>query len=216
MFGQQCRHLVGVQLPQHRRVLDIGDEHHQPFDMGFQVLQQGRVLPENAVLQVLELRRGVDPQLFDQHVPGPLIGSQGVRLATCPVQREHLLGPESFPQRMLGGQHLQFCHQLGMGSDRQIGGDPVLDGSHPQLLQPGSARRAGWSIKSAYGRPRHRASASRSSSPVLPGRDSSSRLASPTRSSNRTASIVSPGTSSAYPVPRVTMLPPKADRSWEM
>ena len=64
--------------------------------------------------------------------------SKRVALAARPVQRQHELTPEPFPERVLGDQALDLGHQLGAGAGGEVGVDPVLEGDEPQLVEPAS------------------------------------------------------------------------------
>ena len=98
---------------------------------------QGRVLDQDGLLQPLQPRRRIDPQLLGQHRPGRLVHLQGVGLPPRPVQRQHQLAPQPLPGRMLGHQPLQLPDQPGVVAGGQPQLHQRLDRPQVQLLQPG-------------------------------------------------------------------------------
>jgi len=78
---------------------------------------------------------GVDTQLLDQHRPGPLIGQQGIGLPARAVQGHQQLRPQPLPQRLVPDQPLQLGDQLPMATQPQLGLDPILQRTEPQLGQ---------------------------------------------------------------------------------
>ena len=88
-------------------------------------------------MQHAQLTARLDPQLTDQDLPRVAIGLQRLGLATSAVQREHPLGAQALPQRMLARHQLQLRHQPLMAPQRQIRIDAVLQRRHARLLQAG-------------------------------------------------------------------------------
>lgn len=66
-----------------------------------------------------------------------LIGLQGVGLPAGPIERQHEVTPESFPEGMVADQGFQFGEKLGMKSEGKLRLQPVLDHIQPKILQPG-------------------------------------------------------------------------------
>ena len=101
---------------------------------------QRRVLPKDRPLQLLERRARVDPELVDEGPARILVGVQGLRLPTRPVQRRHQIPPQAFAERVLGDQCLELPDQLVVTPEREVSVDPELDCSQPDLLEPGDRR----------------------------------------------------------------------------
>jgi hypothetical protein len=66
-----------------------------------------------------------------------LIGLQGIGLPARPIERQHEVTPESFPEGMVDDQGFQFREKLGMQSEGKLRLQPVLDHIQPKILQPG-------------------------------------------------------------------------------
>ena len=69
-----------------------------------------------------------------------LYAAERLRLPAGTVEREHQLGPETFPERVVGDQDLQLGDQFGPASEGEIGFDAGLDGHQPQLFEPDDLR----------------------------------------------------------------------------
>ena len=101
---------------------------------------QRRVLPKDRPLQLLERRARIDPELVDEGPARILVGVQGLRLPTRPVQRRHQIPPQAFAERVLGDECLELPDQLVVAPEREVGVDPELDCCQPDLLEPGDRR----------------------------------------------------------------------------
>src|SRR5215211_391005 len=96
---------------------------------------------------------GVDTQLLDQHRPGPLIGQQGIGLPARAVQGHQQLRPQPLPQRLVPDQPLQLGDQLPMATQPQLGLDPILQRTEPQLGQAVGLGRADVGVQEPLERP---------------------------------------------------------------
>jgi hypothetical protein len=83
---------------------------------------------------------GIDAELTGEQVADPPVGGQRAGLPAAPVQRQHELAVQPFPQRMLGDQLLQLGGQRVVPAQRQVRVDPGLDRGQPQLLQASCLR----------------------------------------------------------------------------
>ena len=101
---------------------------------------QRRVLPKDRPLQLLERRARIDPELVDEGPARILVGVQGLRLPTRPVQRRHQIPPQALAERVLGDECLELSDQLVVAPEREVGVDPELDCCQPDLLEPGDRR----------------------------------------------------------------------------
>ena len=107
---------------------DVGDEdrreppelHRRAWCCGLRPgEQQCRVLAEDRGLEVLELRSGFDPELFDEGRPGGPIRLQGVRLPFGAVEREHQLAARPLAERLLCNEGLELGHELVVAAERR-------------------------------------------------------------------------------------------------
>ena len=74
----------------------------------------------------------LDPQLLDQRPPGVPVDLKRVCLPSRPIQRQHELAAQAFPERMLSDERLQLGDELAPRSDGHVGVDPLLDGLESQ------------------------------------------------------------------------------------
>ena len=80
---------------------------------------------------------GIDAELTGEQVAGALVGGERLCLPAAAVQRQHELAVQPLPQRMVGGQLLQFGSEGIVAAQGQVGVDPGLEGGQPQFLQAG-------------------------------------------------------------------------------
>jgi hypothetical protein len=108
------------------------------------ILVQTVVFATMGIGQVhLAQRRGrVDAQLVGQRPADPLVRRERVGLPPGAVERGDELAVQPLPHRVRGGQRLRLGDHPGVPAQRQVGGQPVLGGGQPQLLQP-AGRRGG-------------------------------------------------------------------------
>src|ERR1700675_4520013 len=70
------------------------------------------ILPQDRPLELLQGERRLDPERLDQHLPSIAVGGQRIRLAPRPVERNHELSAQAFPEWMLTHQGLELRDQL--------------------------------------------------------------------------------------------------------
>jgi hypothetical protein len=104
---------------------------------------EGGILAKDLFLELLELGRGVDPEVVEQHVPGPTVRGEGVALTPGPVQGDNQVAPQSLPVRMAGDEGLELADELPVAAQLELGRDPFLQGCEPDLLEPGDLRLEG-------------------------------------------------------------------------
>ncbi len=97
-----------------------------------------RIGGKHRLVQLLQILTGVDTQFRVEQVTHLAIRVECVGLAPAAVQREHQLRRESFPQRVLGGQRLQFRDDLVLVAESQIEVDTALQRLQPPLGHPGN------------------------------------------------------------------------------
>ena len=79
---------------------------------------------------------GRDAEFPGKHTPGICERGQGVALPAAPVEREHELAAEPFPQRMLTYQPSKLDRRLGVLAKREHDLDTLLNRRQPLLAQP--------------------------------------------------------------------------------
>jgi hypothetical protein len=111
--------------------------------------QQLRVAREDRPLQPAQRRPRLEATPGHQHRPPVAVGIQRLRPPAAPEQRQHQLGAEPLPQRVLLDQAGKLVDHLGVPVEIPQCRQPVLDRRQPQLLQPGRLRghnRAGRNV----------------------------------------------------------------------
>ena len=87
---------------------------------------EGRVVVQDAGLQVAQSRAGVDPELVDQAVTDLGVGPQRFGLASSSVERQHEQLPKALAERVVPAQRFQLAHQLVVMAELQVRFDSVL------------------------------------------------------------------------------------------
>jgi hypothetical protein len=91
---------------------------------------------EDPSLELLELRRRVDPQLVREQVLRPPIGVERFGLPAGPVARQHQMPPQTLTHRMLDDDALELGQHLGVVADREPRTEEILDRRHAELVEP--------------------------------------------------------------------------------
>ena len=94
------------------------------------------VVREDHALQPAQLGARLDPQLVDQHAPALAHDLQRLGLPAASVERDHQVPAQPLAQRLFGHQRPQLPHEVGVAAFGDLGGEPLLDRLHPQLLEP--------------------------------------------------------------------------------
>ena len=92
------------------------------------------------MLELLQLRPRVEPELLGQLVLDPLVRREGVRLAAGSVQRGDQQLPQALLERVRRDRCLQLADHVGDISEPQPRGELDLEELHPRLLEPGAVR----------------------------------------------------------------------------
>ena len=144
-----------------------------------------------------QLRAGLDGELLGERAAGLPVGPQRVALPPAPVQRHHQLAPPALAQRCRRHRRLQLRHHPGVVAPLQLPVHAVVDRRIPQLGHPRADTAASpRSVAPANASPRHKPNASSASRTARDGSPApAAARASPTRRSNRSASIASRGSS---------------------
>ena len=97
--------------------------------------RQPRILPEDRLLQVAQLRARLDAELADEPLARVLVGVERLGLAAAAVEREHQLGGEALVRRVLGHQPAQLADDLGVPAGGDVGLDAARERGDPRLLE---------------------------------------------------------------------------------
>ena len=108
--------------------------------IGIEIAHELAIVLEDALLKLLQRRTGFDAQLVAETAAGVLIGVERLRLPALPVQGQHQMGSQPLAKRLFADELLQFGHESGRRSDRQIGLDAAFDRNEPELVEPGDGR----------------------------------------------------------------------------
>ena len=139
---------VGVSVPEHgthgREVRELGAEDRRGRAallclwrrLGGPRLEQAGIVGEDRLLQALELRSRLKPQLGVQGPDRVAVRIERLALTSRAIQGEHQLSTQPLAQRLGGHQLLELGHELGAAAEHELGLDTILDGGGPQVLQP--------------------------------------------------------------------------------
>ena len=98
-----------------------------------------RVVPEDLLLELLQPRPGLEPELVGQPGPHALVGRQRVGLAPRPVERGDQQLPQALLVRVRRDGRLQLADHV--VPELRAGREPGLDELHARLLEPGPVGR---------------------------------------------------------------------------
>jgi hypothetical protein len=94
-----------------------------------------RMVTEDRLIQTSDLWSGIDTELFGEVPPQSAVRGQRCRLASAPIERNHELSPQTFPQRMLLAQRFEFGDDLSMVSEPKLCLEPILRCARSELLE---------------------------------------------------------------------------------
>src|SRR6516162_4725981 len=97
---------------------------------------EARVLAEDRLLQLLQLRSWVEAELLLQGTTEAPIRRERVGLAAAAVERQHELAVKPLAQRAVGDERLQLRHEFEVATESQVGLHSLFECDQPQLLQP--------------------------------------------------------------------------------
>ena len=87
-------------------------------------LERG-VLAQDRLLELAQLRPGLEPQLLVERAPSVAVGLERVRLPACAVEGEHELGARALVEGTLGDRRLQLGDELGVAAQLELGVDEI-------------------------------------------------------------------------------------------
>ena len=86
-------------------------------------------------MEVAQLGRGLEPDLFAERPAGSAVGLQGLGLAPGAVEGEHLLGEEALVEGMFSAQRLEAADHLAVTSGGELGVDRELGRACVKLIE---------------------------------------------------------------------------------
>ena len=94
-----------------------------------------RIVVQDPSLKSLELWRGLEPELVEGSLRRA-VRVERVGLPSRAVERAHVLGAESFPERVLGNKDLKLSDERSVLAEGEASLDLLLGRDDAQLLQP--------------------------------------------------------------------------------
>jgi hypothetical protein len=94
-----------------------------------------RVLRQYRLMQPLEVRTGVQPELLRQLAPAGLERRKRLRLSARPVEREHQLPEKPIAERVRAHEGLELGHELGSATQGKVRFQALLVSLQPSLLE---------------------------------------------------------------------------------
>ena len=94
------------------------------------------VLVQDAPLDLLQLRAGLEAQFVVEHRPGLAVGLERLGLMPTTVQREHELAPRPLPERVILDQAVDLGHEALALAEREPGIDPIGRRGPALALEP--------------------------------------------------------------------------------
>ena len=94
----------------------------QRSDTGAHLLGRGqrRIVPEDAALELLQGRAGLEAELIDEQPPGRAVRVEGVLLPSRAVERENVLLVQALTERLFGEQLLELAEQRAVPPEREL------------------------------------------------------------------------------------------------
>jgi hypothetical protein len=96
---------------------------------------QRRVMLEDEPFDATQLAARVETELLTQDRAGTAARREGVGLALTPVEGDHEMGPQPFPEGMFAHEQLELSNQLTTAAGGEVGADPGLEGGQILLAQ---------------------------------------------------------------------------------
>ncbi len=140
---QHAPQRLGVErLRELGRLDEVGEEDRdrlapflEPDRSGERRLERS-VLAQDRLLELAQLRAGLEPQLLVERAPSVAVGLERVRLPPGAVESKHELGARALVEGTLGDRRLQLGDELGVAAQLELGVDEIRLGRRAQLLEP--------------------------------------------------------------------------------
>jgi hypothetical protein len=98
-------------------------------------LLERHILTEHPALELPKRRVRLDPQVVGERPPERPIAGERLCVPARPVERKHVLRPETLAKRMLGRQRFELAHDVAMVPERAVGLDPPFERGDAQLFE---------------------------------------------------------------------------------
>ncbi len=98
--------------------------------------RQGRVVTENRLFELGHRRARGDAELIGEQAVQPRVAPQRVGLRSRAVEGDHQLTPEPLLERVLGHDALELADEGSVTTGRQVGVDPVTEGTETRRGEP--------------------------------------------------------------------------------
>ena len=112
----------------------------RPFGRRSGLVVENGVVLENRLLERLQRRCRLDPEIVDELRSTRPVHGERVGLSPRAIEREHELAGGRLAQRVLVDERLELGDHVSMPTEGEIGVDPHLDHGEPQLLEAGDGR----------------------------------------------------------------------------
>ena len=97
-------------------------------------------MPQDRLLELLERRPRLEPELLHEASPRRAIHLERLRLASASVERQHAESLEPLAEGVLARQRLELAHELGRTRTREIRFDAPLERDEPKLVETSGRR----------------------------------------------------------------------------
>ena len=94
-----------------------------------------RILAQDRLLEVAQLRAGVDAEPVHERGPRLAVGLERLGLAIRAVQRQDELRTQALAQGLGGDERVELRHQRGVAAERELRIEASLQRDQPQLLE---------------------------------------------------------------------------------
>ena len=94
-----------------------------------------RILMQYLSLQLLQLRRRVEPLLVREREPRRAVDLERLRLPAAAIERKHQLAAQPVAERVGGDERFQLPDKLGVAAEQELGVEPILEGDDAQLVE---------------------------------------------------------------------------------
>ena len=95
-----------------------------------------RILKQYLSLQLLQLRRRVEPLLVREREPRRAVDLERLRLAAAAIERKHQLAAQPVAEWVGGDERFQLPDKLSVAAEQELGVEPILERDDAQLIEP--------------------------------------------------------------------------------
>src|SRR5439155_8660982 len=136
MADGPARQRLGQREQRLERTLTVSDHEDRALRRSAAFELQGRILPQNRALELLERRARVDAQLVDERPARILVCLERFGLSSGAVEGEHQMSAEALAQRVLADETAQLRDQLRVTTQHKVRLNPLLERGQAQVFEP--------------------------------------------------------------------------------